>query len=123
MRFEHNEMSFFKRSADDVAEDARSIFGSGKGLSKLLNMVRDSVQDRAQFEQLTAADSDVDGGISEIFAQTADKIAVMELKHGAAEWIPTVFVVKHAHMYVPRPFLHCIFVTSWACTCSRAWHQ
>jgi hypothetical protein len=95
-------MSFFgKRTADDVEEDVKSIFGSsGKGMSKLLNMVRDSIQDRAQFEQLTAADADVDGGVSEIFTQTADKIAVVELKHGTSEWIPSVFVVKHTHMYV-----------------------
>jgi hypothetical protein len=69
-------------------------------MSKLLTIVRDSVQDRAQFEQLTAADSDIDGGISEIFAQTADKVAVVELKHGTNEWIPSVLVVKHAHMYL-----------------------
>lgn len=95
-------MSFFgKRTADDVEEDVKSIFGSsGKGMSKLLNMVRDSIQDRAQFEQLTAADADVDGGVSEIFTQTADKIAVVELKHGTNEWIPSVLVVKHTHMYV-----------------------
>jgi hypothetical protein len=95
-------MSFFgRRSADDVEEDAKTIFGaSGKGMSKLLNMVRDSIQDRAQFEQLTAADADVDGGISEIFTQTADKIAVVELKHGTNEWIASVLVVKHTHMYV-----------------------
>jgi hypothetical protein len=90
-----------RRSADDVEEDAKSIFGSGsKSMSKLLNMVRDSIQDRAQFEQLTAADSDIDGGISEIFTQTADKIAVVELKQGSNEWIPAVMVVKHSHMYV-----------------------
>jgi hypothetical protein len=90
-----------RRSADDVEEDVKTIFGSGsKSMSKLLNMVRDSIQDRAQFEELTAADADIDGGISEIFTQTADKIHVVELKHGTNEWIPTVLVVKHTHMYV-----------------------